>query len=51
VLIIQNTLAQLVTGPHSNWMENAFCMYYLVLFLISGTIVYHYQARQRRNLA
>ena len=51
VLLIQNVLAQLVTGPHSNWMENTFCAYYLVLFLISGAIVYHYQARQRRSLA
>ncbi len=51
VLIIQNILAQLVTGPHSNWVENAFCGYYAVLFGISGAIVCHYQARQRRNLA
>ncbi len=51
VLIIQNVLAQLVTGPHSNWMEDAFCVYYLALFLVSGAIVYHYQVRQRGNFA
>jgi hypothetical protein len=51
VLIVQNILAQLVTGPHSNWSENAFCIYYLVLFAVSGAIVYHYQARQRDGMA
>jgi hypothetical protein len=50
-LIIQNVLAQLVTGPHSNWTENAFCLYYAVLFLVSGAIVYHYQVRQRDGIA
>ncbi len=49
VLVIQNILAQLVTGPHSNWVENAFCFYYLMLFAVSGAIVYHYQARQRQK--
>ncbi len=47
VLIIQNILAQLVTGPHTSLAENAFCAYYLVLFAVSGTIVCHYQKRQR----
>ncbi len=51
VLIIQNIIAQLVTGPHSDWTENAFCLYYLILFVISSTIVYHYQVRKNNDLA
>jgi hypothetical protein len=50
-LIIQNVLAQLVTGPHSNWTENVFCLYYLGLFLVSGLVVRHYQTRQRRQIS
>lgn len=41
VLIVQNTIAQLVTGPHSSWPETAFAIYYLLLFAISGLIVFH----------
>src|SRR5262249_2455954 len=41
VLIVQNAIAQLVTGPHSQWNEMAFSIYYLLLFTISGVIVYH----------
>ncbi len=44
VLIIQNVLAQLVTGPHSNRIETAFSIYYIVLFLVSGAVVCHYHA-------
>jgi hypothetical protein len=43
VLITQNVLAQLVTGPLSAWNEVAFSIYYVLLFLISGVIVFHYQ--------
>jgi len=42
VLITQNVLAQLVTGPWSNWNEVAFSIYYLLLFLISGAVVVHF---------
>lgn len=44
VLLVQNGLAQLVTGPWSVWSEVAFSLYYLLLFLISGLIIHHYQA-------
>ncbi len=43
VLIIQNFIAQLITGPWSNWVEVTFAIYYILLFLISFSIVYHYQ--------
>ena len=46
VLVTQNILAQLVTGPHSSWIESAFSFYYLLLFAISGVIVFHFQARR-----
>ncbi|HEY3855861.1 MAG TPA: hypothetical protein VGO67_15840 [Verrucomicrobiae bacterium] len=41
VLIIQNTIAQLVTGPWSSWNEVSFSLYYVLLFLISAVIVHH----------
>jgi hypothetical protein len=43
VLIVQNVIAQLVTGPHSSWRETAFSLYYLLLFMISGLILHHFQ--------
>lgn len=46
VLIVQNILAQLVTGPLSSWLEVAFSIYYILLLAISGTIVFHYQSRK-----
>jgi hypothetical protein len=42
VLIVQNIVALLVTFSPSNWVEIAFCIYYLLLFVISGAVVYHY---------
>ncbi|HWV99964.1 MAG TPA: hypothetical protein VNZ64_09755 [Candidatus Acidoferrum sp.] len=42
VLIVQNVIAQLVTGPHSSWNETAFSIYYLLLFVISAVIVHHF---------
>ncbi|MBU6399726.1 MAG: hypothetical protein KGS61_05360 [Verrucomicrobia bacterium] len=41
VLITQNVLAQLITGPWTAWNEVAFSLYYLLLFLLSGVIVHH----------
>jgi len=41
VLIVQNVIAQLVTGPHSSWPETAFALYYVLLFVVSGLIVFH----------
>lgn len=43
VLVIQNIIAQLITGPLSNWNEVAFSLYYVLLFLISAVIVVHFQ--------
>ena len=42
VLITQNILAQLVTGPWSSWNEVAFSLYYLVLFALSAVILHHF---------
>jgi len=41
VLITQNVLAQLVTGPPTVWNEMVFSLYYLLLFIISGVILHH----------
>jgi hypothetical protein len=43
VLITQNVLAQLVTGPWSAWSEVAFSLYYLLLFALSAVIIHHYR--------
>lgn len=48
VLCVQNLIAQLVTGPHHSWSESAFSIYYVLLFLLSATIVYHYQCVKSR---
>jgi len=48
VLITQNVLAQLVTGPHSNGNEVAFAIYYVFLFMVSAVIVCHYQSVKAR---
>jgi hypothetical protein len=42
VLIVQNVLAQLITGPLTSWNEVAFSIYYVLLFFITAAIVYHY---------
>ena len=42
VLIVQNVLAQLVTGPHTRWEETAFSLYYVLLFALSAVIIYHF---------
>jgi hypothetical protein len=41
-LIVQNLIAQLVTGPWSVWNEVAFSIYYVLLFLLTGVIVHHF---------
>ena len=43
VLIVQNTLAQLVTGPWTAWNEVIFNLYYLILFALSAVILYHFR--------
>ena len=43
VLIIQNVIAQLITGPWSQWHEVAFSIYYLLLFFITAVIAVYYR--------
>jgi hypothetical protein len=47
VLITQNVIAQMVTGPHNNWNETAFSIYYLLLMGISGCIIHHFNCLKR----
>jgi hypothetical protein len=42
VLIVQNVIAQLITGPPREWTEMAFSIYYILLFAITAVIVAHY---------
>jgi hypothetical protein len=49
VLITQNVIAQLVTGPRSNWSEMVFSLYYGLLFVISAVIIHHFQWVQRER--
>ncbi|MCA9448641.1 MAG: hypothetical protein KC931_16075 [Candidatus Omnitrophica bacterium] len=46
-LIVQNILAQIITGPifgeKASWNEMAFNIYYLILFILSGVVIHHYQ--------
>ncbi|MCI0492335.1 MAG: hypothetical protein L0Z07_05305 [Planctomycetes bacterium] len=51
VLIFQNVLAQLVTGPLSEWSEFVFSIYYLLLFAITALIVMLYSGRVERDIA
>ncbi len=43
-LIVQNLIAQLITGPLNQWSEVAFSIYYLLLFAISAVIIYHFHS-------
>jgi len=49
VLIVQNVLAQLVTGPPSEWTERTFSVYYVILFLITAVVVYRVHVDKRRQ--
>jgi hypothetical protein len=40
-LIVQNVIAQLITGPPT-WNETAFSIYYVLLLCISGAIAHHF---------
>ena len=46
-LIAENILAQVVTGPvlgpRASWIEASFSLFYVVLFVASAVIVFHYQ--------
>ena len=48
VLLVQNAIAQLITGPHSSWNETAFSLYYVLLFLLSAVILHHFSQLRRR---
>ena len=43
VLVTQNVLAQLVTGPPAAWNEMVFSIYYVILFILTGVIVFHFR--------
>ena len=43
VLLTQNVIAQLVTGPHTNWNETVFSIYYVLLFFLCAVILVHFQ--------
>jgi hypothetical protein len=47
VLLTQNVIAQLITGPLSVWNEMVFNIYYLLLFLVSAVIVIHFEWLKR----
>ncbi|HEY4310997.1 MAG TPA: hypothetical protein VGN12_16215 [Pirellulales bacterium] len=47
VLVQQNVIAQLITGPLDQWNEAAFSIYYVLLFAITVPIVLYYTLRQR----
>ena len=49
VLILQNAIAQLITGPHSQWPETAFAVYYALLFAITAVIVIHSRLIKSRD--
>jgi hypothetical protein len=49
VLIVQNVLGQLVTGPWSNWVEVQFSIYYLQLFLLTAVIAAYYRLLKKQN--
>jgi hypothetical protein len=42
VIVVQNAFAHLVTGPITNWNEAIFNLYYVLLFFLTATILYHY---------
>jgi hypothetical protein len=42
VMITQNVIAQLVTGPRAVWSEMGFSIYYVILFLLSMVILHHF---------
>ena len=49
VLVLQNVIAQLITGPLNDWNEFAFSIYYALLFAITAVIVTCYSAAFSRS--
>jgi hypothetical protein len=48
VLAQQNIIAHFITGPPTNWNEVVFNIYYVLLFLMTAVIFYHYHFLQTR---
>ena len=46
---VQNSIAQLVTGPPTQWSEMAFSIYYVLLFAITAIIVFHFHSIKVRH--
>ena len=46
VLTTQNLIAQLVTGPHTDWNNMVFSFYYVLLFILSAVILHHFHCLQ-----
>ncbi len=42
VLLVQYTLAVLISAPLSDWNEAVFAIYYLLLFFIAAVIIHHF---------
>lgn len=42
VIVVQNLIAQGITGPPSQWNETVFNIYYGLLFLVTAPILLHY---------
>jgi hypothetical protein len=47
VLLMQNAIAQAITGPLTDWQELAFNIYYVVLFAITAVTVVHFQSLKK----
>jgi hypothetical protein len=48
VMITQNLIAQLVTGPRVVWSEMVFSIYYAILFILSMVILHHFHCVKLR---
>jgi hypothetical protein len=49
VLLVQNAIAQAITGPLTDWNERAFSIYYGVLFAFTAVTVVHFQLVKKRS--
>jgi hypothetical protein len=47
VLLVQNAIAQAITGPLTNWQELAFNIYYALLFVVTAVTIVHFQRRKQ----
>ena len=43
VIIVQNVIAVMVTGPFTSWRQVLYLIFYFLLFVISALIIWHYQ--------